>query len=122
MNESLNLFEDIVKNPIFKNTPIFVYLNKKDLFEELIKTKPLTACFPDYDGPAGEMAPALDFIKAKFAAIMAKHVPGKAVHFHVIAARVRMDMKIAFSEVKGTLKKLVSLESLLLALFMRVVV
>ena len=29
MHESLNLFAEVVKNPIFKNTPIFVFLNKK---------------------------------------------------------------------------------------------
>jgi len=33
MRESLNLFAEVVKNPIFKSTPIFVFLNKKDLFE-----------------------------------------------------------------------------------------
>jgi hypothetical protein len=36
MHESLQLFEDIVKNPIFANTPIFVFLNKKDLFEQMV--------------------------------------------------------------------------------------
>lgn len=33
MNESLAVFEDIVKNPLFKSTPIYVFLNKKDIFE-----------------------------------------------------------------------------------------
>ena len=32
MHESLNLFAEIVKNPIFKNTPIFVFLNKKGMY------------------------------------------------------------------------------------------
>jgi hypothetical protein len=30
---------------------------------------------------------------------MQEHVPGKPVYVHVIAARLRMDMKIAFGEV-----------------------
>ena len=33
MKESLAVFEDIVKNPLFKSTPIYVFLNKKDIFE-----------------------------------------------------------------------------------------
>jgi hypothetical protein len=107
MKESITLFEEVVKNPIFKNTPIFVFLNKKDLFEDLIKKNPLTKCFPEYTGEEGQMAPALDYIKAQFTQIMKDNVPGKAIHFHVIAARVRMDMKVAFSEVKETLRKLV---------------
>ena len=41
------------------------------------------------------------FIKLSFN----KHCPGKAVHIHVIAARLRMDMKVACGEVKDELKK-----------------
>ena len=37
---------------------------------------------------------------------MQENVPGKIVYLHIIAARVRMDMKIAFGEVKEQLKKL----------------
>jgi GTPase SAR1 family protein len=35
MHESLELFDQIVNNPIFRDTPIFVFLNKKDLFEQV---------------------------------------------------------------------------------------
>merc|ERR1712146_171508 len=37
MQESLNLFREVCSNPIFAKTPIYVYLNKKDLFETHIK-------------------------------------------------------------------------------------
>lgn len=105
MMESLTLFEDVVKNPIFKDTPIFIFLNKKDLFEATIKKHPLAKCFPDYCGPEGEMAPAIEFIQQKFRDVVKKHTPHKNVHLHVIAARVRMDMKMAFGEVKDNLKR-----------------
>lgn len=42
MRESLDLFTEVAGNPIFEKTPIFVFLNKKDLFEEMIATK---VCF-----------------------------------------------------------------------------
>ena len=49
MHEGLQLFDEVVQNPIFQNTPIFVFLNKKDLFEQMIREgKPLSRCFPDY--------------------------------------------------------------------------
>ena len=108
MKESLSLFEDILKMHVFKKTPIFVFLNKKDLFEDMITRHPLTKCFPDYTGPEGEQRPALDYIEAKYRDIYAKHrgENDKNLFVHVIAARVRMDMKVAFTEVKDTLKRL----------------
>lgn len=106
MQESLTLFEDIVKNPMFAKTPIFVFLNKKDLFEEMIPKYSLKVCFPDYDGPDGEVRPALEYIQKQYNEIMQRHCPGKTVYLHVIAARLRMDMKVAFGEVKETLKKI----------------
>lgn len=106
MHESLQLFEEVVKNPIFQKTPIFVFLNKKDLFEKMITKTSLKVCFPEYCGPDGEAQPALKYIESKYRDVMMKHCPGKEVYIQIIAARVRMDMKIAFGEVKDTIKKI----------------
>ena len=108
MHESLSLFEEVVKNPIFKNTPIFVFLNKKDLFEEMIPNISLKNCFPEYDGPDKEVLPALEYIQQKYRDVMAMYCPNKPLHIQVIAARLRMDMKVAFSEVKDKMKQLYS--------------
>jgi len=70
MHESLNLFADIVKNPIFKKTPIFLFLNKKDLFEEMIPKYSLKTCFPEYDGPDAQVGPAIEYIENKYKTIM----------------------------------------------------
>ena len=106
MHESLSLFEEMMKKDIFKDTPIFVFLNKKDLFEEMIPKTSLKVCFPEYDGEDGKTQPALDYITNKYNEIMEKHVPGKKPYVHIVAARVRMDMKIAFGEVKEQTKKI----------------
>lgn len=105
MIESIKLFEEVVKNPLFKSTPMFLFLNKKDLFEEVIKTVSLKKCFPEYTGPDFEMNPALQFIEQQFRNVIEKHTPGKSLPIHVVAARVRRDMKMAFGEVKDTLKR-----------------
>lgn len=105
MIESLKLFEEVVKNPLFKNTPFFLFLNKKDLFEDVIQTVSLKKCFPDYSGPDNEMNPALQYIETQFKNIVERHTPGKPLPIHVVAARVRRDMKMAFGEVKDTLKR-----------------
>ena len=106
MHESLSLFGEVVSNPVFESTPIFMFLNKKDLFEDLIKTKSIKTCFPDYDGEDGAALPALDCIKKKYSDIMQKHCPGKDFPIHIVAARVRMDMKNAFGDVKEEIKKI----------------
>ncbi|RYH19743.1 hypothetical protein EON65_25610 [archaeon] len=61
MIESLKLFEEVVKNPLFKSTPIFLFLNKKDLFEDLVKTVSLKKCFPEFPGPEQDMNTALRY-------------------------------------------------------------
>uniref|UniRef100_A0A803KJN9 G protein subunit alpha o1 n=1 Tax=Xenopus tropicalis TaxID=8364 RepID=A0A803KJN9_XENTR len=51
MHESLKLFDSICNNKWFTDTSIILFLNKKDIFQEKIKSSPLTICFPDYTGP-----------------------------------------------------------------------
>ncbi|GMH63467.1 hypothetical protein TrRE_jg4259 [Triparma retinervis] len=106
MHESLGLFGEVVSNPVFEKTPIFMFLNKKDLFEDMIKTVSLKKCFDDYEGPDGEAFHALEHIKSKYTAVMEKHCPGKKLPIHITAARVRMDMKIAFGDVKEEIKNI----------------
>jgi hypothetical protein len=50
MYESMKLFDSVTNNQWFKNTSIILFLNKKDIFEQKIRTSPLTICFPEYNG------------------------------------------------------------------------
>lgn len=96
-----------MSNPIFHKTPVFILLNKKNLFESMILSGvSLRQCFPDYTGPDEQVQPAIQFVVQKFRKILHEHNPGKSLKIFVIAAKVRMDMKIAFNEIKDTLKKL----------------
>ncbi|CAM9126625.1 unnamed protein product [Pylaiella littoralis] len=105
MQESLALFQQVVSNPIFRSTPIFLFLNKKDIFETMIKRTPLTVCFPSYTGPERDVHAALQFMEAKYAQLLEAAVPGKELHTHVVAARVRMDMKVAWGDVKDQVRR-----------------
>lgn len=106
MHESLKLFKQVVGNPIFRTTPIFLFLNKKDIFETMIKKTPLTVCFPGFKGPEKDVHSALDYVRLEYVRVMEEAVPGKELHTHVVAARLRMDMKMAWGDVKDKLKKL----------------
>ena len=50
MDEALRLFNSILNNKWFLDTSVILFLNKKDLFQEKIKEKPLSECFVDYKG------------------------------------------------------------------------
>merc|ERR1711974_423653 len=59
MHESLKVFEEVINSPFFIKTPMILFLNKMDLFEEKIKRVDLGCCFPRYnDGLDYEKASA----------------------------------------------------------------
>jgi len=50
MHESITLFESLINSEWFFKTNFIIFFNKKDIFEEKIKTKDLKICFPEYSG------------------------------------------------------------------------
>ena len=47
--ESLGLFSRIMENEFFASTCIILFLNKKDLLQEKLKTVDFQDYFPDFD-------------------------------------------------------------------------
>lgn len=94
----------VVSNPIFRDTPIFLFLNKKDIFEIMIEKTPLSVCFPEFQGPQRDVHVALEYLQAQYTKAVEIATPGKELYVHVVAARVRMDMKVAWGDVKEQVK------------------
>jgi len=99
MKESLNLFSQICNNPVFGGIPIFLCLNKKDIFEQMIQTVSLTKCFEDYSG-GNDVNTALQFIQGQF---QSKVKDNREIHTYFIAARFKKDVKYTWEEVKKRL-------------------
>jgi len=99
MEEALELFQKVTHDPVFEKTPIFLFLNKKDLFESMILKKDLKTRFPEYDG-GHNLRPALEFVLQQFTARMPA---GKPLTHEFVSARVRSDIRGAFNSVKKTL-------------------
>jgi len=101
MQEALELFKEISERPNFLKTPLFVFLNKKDLFESMIKDTDLNKTFPDYKG-GKNLDPALTFIKDLFKS-QAPEGRKSGIHLEVVTGVLKKDIKIAFEAVKEQL-------------------
>ncbi|XP_065355975.1 guanine nucleotide-binding protein G(q) subunit alpha-like [Calliphora vicina] len=64
LKESLDIFKTITNT--LNNTPIILFLNKVDLFEEKIMYSHLDAVFPQFKGPRCDSNAALQFISDMF--------------------------------------------------------
>lgn len=96
MSEAMKVFYDISNNELFKDTPLYIFFNKKDLFEEYLRTKPLKNHFEDYEGE-DTVQEALPFIRKKFSELMPD---GKqAGEMIAVSARFRKEIIAAFSDV-----------------------
>lgn len=109
MKESLDVFDKIVNTETFKDVPIFVFLNKKDLFEKMLKEREMNKVVDSNgtliweDCTAGtDVMKALEYVQSNFE----KKVPlGKKgnVKFEFISARHKGDVRSAFGVVKKIL-------------------
>ncbi|CAF0767053.1 unnamed protein product [Adineta steineri] len=66
MEESIALFRTIVTNRGYRNFPVVLFLNKKDLLEEKTMYSHLVDYFPEFDGPKRDAQAAREFILKMF--------------------------------------------------------
>jgi hypothetical protein len=95
MEDSLQLFESISNNRWFVKTSIILFLNKKDLFEDKIKKKPLSVCFPEFED-SKSCEEAKEFIKKKFVELAPK---GKTIYTHFTCATDISNIEFVFLSV-----------------------
>jgi len=101
MTEALSVFENTVNNDTFGDVPIFLLLNKKDLFESLIKKKDLSTCFHDYQDGA-DVRKAISFISQQFRQKL-KVNPNRLSEYPV-SARVKREIRDAWTEIDQNLQ------------------
>jgi len=99
MTEALDLFQDSAKT-YFKDLPVFLVLNKRDLFEKSLDNIPLSKCFPDYTG-GNDVKDCVDFVASKFQAALPLGSPPLKVH--VVSAHSAQDVSDMFKDVSSNL-------------------
>lgn len=102
MHESMDLFESTLKNQQFAETPVFLFLNKKDLFEEMLKEDPLTKAFPEYTGST-DVNECMQYVADQYQ----KRLPAGHSKAEVtfVQASLREEVQKAFNVVSANLIK-----------------
>eukprot|EP00301_Raphidiophrys_heterophryoidea_P024610 c8053_g1_i1.p1 GENE.c8053_g1_i1~~c8053_g1_i1.p1 ORF type:complete len:356 (-),score=92.45 c8053_g1_i1:260-1327(-) len=95
LKESLKLYTEMCNTRFFADTSFILLLNKKDLFEEKIKTVDLNVCFDDYQDGCDYKA-AVNFIKDKFRGARKSK---EDVYFHVTTATSTGNIRFVFDSV-----------------------
>lgn len=101
MHEALQLFSKTITNVWFQQTPVIVFFNKYDIFEQKIKKVPLTVCFPKYSGEAGDKDSAYKYIEEQFMA--ENENPQKLFYCHPTTATDTENIAYVFSAVQDIL-------------------
>jgi GTPase SAR1 family protein len=78
MREALDLFKDICESPYFANTNFLLFLNKCDLFQDKIRTVPLSVCFKSYTGAQNDYEQTIQYIRKRFVDTHTRFVLGRA--------------------------------------------
>jgi len=103
MHESLQLFDSLVNSEWFYKTPFVIFFNKRDIFDEKIKTKSLKCCWEEYNGSDGDAAK--EFIKMKFLELDQKRQPKRQIYHHFTCATDTNNIKTVYDIVVDILLK-----------------
>mmetsp|Transcript_16366 Transcript_16366/g.25862 ORF Transcript_16366/g.25862 Transcript_16366/m.25862 type:complete len:351 (-) Transcript_16366:916-1968(-) len=99
MDEALELFDIVVNSRYFLQASMMLFLNKCDLFAQKIKVKPLTICFPEYDGD-NQYDDCIEYITERFKQQMTSKRDAKSLYTHVTCATDRNNVKKVFDDVQ----------------------
>ena len=98
VEEALELFEQIVASHHFAKTSVYLFLNKRDLFEQKIKSVDPKPWFPDYDGGC-DYAKAEVYFKGKFQERMRKVQNNSSLYIHSTCATDTGNMKFVLDAI-----------------------
>ena len=104
MRESLNLFETILDYVYFEQTNVILFLNKKDVLEEKLKAgKQISKYFPEFPGPEGDYAAAIDFFKSEFLGRNEVEEVDRKVYVHETCATDEQNIRVVDVVVQATI-------------------
>lgn len=87
LQEGIDRLRAVVDDPVFFGLPFVIVLSKFDVFEEKIKTTPISSKFPQYKGPEKNADIAAEFLEALFTAHLRISTFYRRVYTHRTTAK-----------------------------------
>lgn len=87
MKQQLDMYQDIVNDPVFTNCIIFLFLNKEDILKEKLQKKPLDngyPCFEEFEGDGSNHEQVIKYIRQLFGSM---HHKKRGLNDYVISAK-----------------------------------
>jgi hypothetical protein len=108
MTEAVELFEEICNNRYFTNSSMILFLNKKDLFEEKIKTVHIGdqenfRDFPATFGQGDYYDRGVEYFLNKF--LVVNQNPERVIYNHVTCATDSKNVKVVFNATKDIIMR-----------------
>eukprot|EP01083_Nonionella_stella_P055488 146360_1 len=103
MDETLNLWDEILNSRWFRPTSMILFLNKCDLFEYKLeeKKKDLKVCFAEYDG-ANSYQDGVEYVKLQFLMKNRKQSGhAREIFCHITCATDKNNVKKVFHDVQN---------------------
>eukprot|EP00126_Sphaerothecum_destruens_P001910 Sdes_comp15344_c0_seq1m4210 len=101
MRESLALFDKIINYEWFRSASIILFLNKKDVLAEKVKTSPISAYFPEYYGDTQDVNSVQEFILDMYVDLNRSET--KPIYPHFTCAPDTTNIKFVFEAVADTI-------------------
>lgn len=100
--EALKVFDSVCNNRYLYDTNIVLFLNKRDIYQEKIKSVPITACpvLNDYEGDPHAFEETAEYIESLFLEL--NQNKDKAVYPHLTCATDGKNVDIVFNSVRDT--------------------
>ena len=102
LDESVNVYKQVVNCETFRRTPVILFLNKDDLFFEKVQEIDLSICFPDYDGGLN-YENAAKYVRDLFLSLNAS--PSRKVYTHFTCATDSERTRVVFQAVRDIVIK-----------------
>ena len=97
--ESVNVFDSIVNNRIFRRVPVVVLFNNTDALKEKIKYRSIKDYFPDFQGDPHKLKDVQDFLVQLYDSV--RRVKSSDFLYHFISSVDTDDVKATFDIVRG---------------------